>query len=351
MDDPNITMEEYIRLEEEKAPRHGRTFNWQTATFGKVESYEDKDDCFINFETEFPAIVFDNTLISDTAPLCAPTVSPPNKNKIDFRISLDESDDEDYTVIFDENSFSYKVISINDLKTDSENDNDKNNMPSSPKPTVDYLDNLDFFNDFENEFPAVVYNDGLTSKPDLEIGPSLKNSLKFYNLFDHDEEEEAEDDDDPNMIDDVPEIFKIEDNLFNFDTPLCIAFKEFNYLLKINPDLFTYDIQGIKTYDEYEQELNNDKTRGLDEQCNYGVTCQDKAKRRNSGTKMKTFEENCYLLLYVVSSKEDTAYQRQLITRIRVIINSRSGVSLFTYTSYAQLVISQRYKVNEIDGN
>ncbi|GJZ08141.1 hypothetical protein Tco_0542424 [Tanacetum coccineum] len=89
---------------------------------------------------------------------------------------------------------------------------------------------------------------------------------KFYNLFDHDEEEEAEDDDDPNMIDDVPEIFKIEDDLFNFDTPLCIAFKEFNYLLKINPDLFTYDIQGIKTYDEYEQELNNDKTRGLDEQ-------------------------------------------------------------------------------------
>ncbi|GJV89898.1 hypothetical protein Tco_1533836 [Tanacetum coccineum] len=44
---------------------------------------------------------------------------------------------------------------------------------------------------------------------------------KFYNLFDHNEEEEAEDDDDPNMIDNVPEIFKIEDDLFNFDTPLC----------------------------------------------------------------------------------------------------------------------------------
>nr|GEW79576.1 uncharacterized mitochondrial protein AtMg00810-like [Tanacetum cinerariifolium] len=33
MDDPNITMEEYIILEEEKAQRHGRTFNWQTATY------------------------------------------------------------------------------------------------------------------------------------------------------------------------------------------------------------------------------------------------------------------------------------------------------------------------------
>ncbi|GKD60422.1 hypothetical protein Tco_1297931 [Tanacetum coccineum] len=84
---------------------------------------------------------------------------------------------------------------------------------------------------------------------------------------------------------------------------------------------------------------------------NYGVTCEDKAKRRNSGTKMKTFEENCYLLLYAVSSIEDTAYQCQLITRTRVMINSRYGVSLFTYTPYAQLVISQRYEVNVIGGN
>ncbi|GJX89095.1 hypothetical protein Tco_0341109 [Tanacetum coccineum] len=31
---------------------------------------------------------------------------------------------------------------------------------------------------------------------------------------------------------------------------------------------------------------------------NYGVTCEDEAKRRNSGAKTKTFEENCYLPLY-----------------------------------------------------
>ncbi|GJX01194.1 hypothetical protein Tco_0185107 [Tanacetum coccineum] len=78
-------------------------------------------------------------------------------------------------------------------------------------------------------------------------------------------EEDAKDDNDPNEIDDVPEIFKIEEDMFNFDTPLCIAFEEFNYLLKIDPDLFTYDVQEIKTYDEYEQKLNN-KTQGLDEQ-------------------------------------------------------------------------------------
>nr|GEW02480.1 hypothetical protein [Tanacetum cinerariifolium] len=98
MDDSNITMEEYIRLEEEKAQRHGRTFNWQTTMFGKVKYYKYEDYCFTDFETEFPTIVFDNTLTSDTTLPYEPTVSPPNENKIDFEISLDEYDDEDYTL-------------------------------------------------------------------------------------------------------------------------------------------------------------------------------------------------------------------------------------------------------------
>ncbi|GKF26045.1 hypothetical protein Tco_0081939, partial [Tanacetum coccineum] len=138
MDNPNITMEEYIRLHEEKALSRGETFNWQTATYGKMEYYEDEDDCFTNFKSEFPAIVLDNT--SREALSWEPTVSPLNNNEIDFRISFDESDDEDYTVIYDENSFSYKIISFNNLKTDSENDNDKVNMPSfpSPEPEVSY---------------------------------------------------------------------------------------------------------------------------------------------------------------------------------------------------------------------
>ncbi|GKA52360.1 hypothetical protein Tco_0745556 [Tanacetum coccineum] len=88
--------------------------------------------------------------------------------------------------------------------------------------------------------------------------------LKLYDLCEHDEEEETDEDNDPDVIDNVPKIFKIDDDLFNFDSPLCIAFQEFNHLLKINPDLFTYDIQGFKTYDEYAQELNN-KTQGNEE--------------------------------------------------------------------------------------
>ncbi|GJT93399.1 hypothetical protein Tco_1082244 [Tanacetum coccineum] len=96
MDDPNIIIEEYIGLEEEKAQRHGQTFNWQTATYGKMEYCEDKDVSFTNLETEYPSIVFDYT--SDAALSCEPTVSPLDNNEIDFKISFDESDDEDYMI-------------------------------------------------------------------------------------------------------------------------------------------------------------------------------------------------------------------------------------------------------------
>ncbi|GJX11727.1 putative reverse transcriptase domain-containing protein [Tanacetum coccineum] len=184
MDDPNITMEEYIRLQEEKALRHGRTFNWQTATYGKVEYYEDEDDCLT---TKFPAIVLDDTLTSDAALSCEPSVSPLNENNIDFRISFDESDDEDCTIIFDKKSFSYKIVYVDNLKTDSENDNDKVDMPSFPslEPTVSYLNNLDYFKDFENEFTTIVYNDALTSKLDFLTKPTVSpQHIDEFNLKD-----------------------------------------------------------------------------------------------------------------------------------------------------------------------
>ncbi|GJT18692.1 hypothetical protein Tco_0877398 [Tanacetum coccineum] len=44
--------------------------------------------------------------------------------------------------------------------------------------------------------------------------------LKFHHLSDHDEEEETEEDNNPNETDNVPKIFKIEGNMFDFETPL-----------------------------------------------------------------------------------------------------------------------------------
>ncbi|GJZ32644.1 hypothetical protein Tco_0578080 [Tanacetum coccineum] len=120
MDDPNITMEEYIRLEEEKSRRHSRTFNWKTATFRKIENYEDEND--------------------------------------------------------------YNFL-VNELKKRSENDN--NRYPSPPNPTIDYIDDLDFFKEFENEFPAIVYNDARTSKSDYLTKPILNHQyIDEFNLND-----------------------------------------------------------------------------------------------------------------------------------------------------------------------
>ncbi|GJZ11762.1 hypothetical protein Tco_0546521 [Tanacetum coccineum] len=70
MDDPNITMEEYIKALRKKK------------LVGVVRS-----------------IVFNDTLTSEAALSCEPTVSSLNNDEIDFRISFDESDDEDCTSI------------------------------------------------------------------------------------------------------------------------------------------------------------------------------------------------------------------------------------------------------------
>ncbi|GKD43729.1 hypothetical protein Tco_1268374 [Tanacetum coccineum] len=124
MDDLNITMEEYIRLEKEISRRRGKVYNWKTATYGKIWCDEDVRD-LKSVETEFPAIFYNDVLTSEVALSCEPK--------------------------------------------DSENDNEKVNIPSfsSSDPTVSYFDDFDYFKDFEKEFSAIAYNDALTSKLDF----------------------------------------------------------------------------------------------------------------------------------------------------------------------------------------
>ncbi|GKC90543.1 hypothetical protein Tco_1151192 [Tanacetum coccineum] len=52
----------------------------------------------------------------------------------------------------------------------------------------------------------------------------------------------------------IAKIFRIETNIFNYKTPMCKAFNEFNYLFQINPDVLTKDIVGFKTYEEYKDD-------------------------------------------------------------------------------------------------
>ncbi|GKB65793.1 hypothetical protein Tco_0927205 [Tanacetum coccineum] len=179
MDDPNITMEEYIRLEEEKAQKRGKVFNWETAKYGKIWYDEDVLD-LRSVKTKFPAIVFNDNLTSNETLSCEPTVSSLNDNEIEFRISFDESDD--------------KITRC--------------------------IDDLDFFKDFENEFPAIVYNDALTSKSDFSIEPTLCPQL--IDEFDFKDETS------------LSEYDEVEQNVLNFN------------------DLFPFNII-------YPDDLNSDK--------------------------------------------------------------------------------------------
>ncbi|GJW72770.1 hypothetical protein Tco_0132140 [Tanacetum coccineum] len=74
-----------------------------------------------------------------------------------------------------------------------------------------------------------------------EIEPTDDESSDLEEI-NHDDEQE------------IGEIFRIETNLFDYETPRCEKFKEFNYLLKIDLDLLTKDIEGFNTYVEYKDD-------------------------------------------------------------------------------------------------
>ncbi|GJW51513.1 hypothetical protein Tco_0092864, partial [Tanacetum coccineum] len=60
-------------------------------------------------------------------------------------------------------------------------------MPSflSPEPKLSFFDDLDYLKDFENEFPAIFYNDALTSKSDFLTEPTMcPQHVDEFNLKD-----------------------------------------------------------------------------------------------------------------------------------------------------------------------
>ncbi|GJV98100.1 RNA-binding protein 39 isoform X2 [Tanacetum coccineum] len=102
MDDLNITMEEYIKLEEEKARKRGKVFNWETAKYGKIWYDEDIHD-LRSVETEFPAIAFNDEVSSEKILSCEPTVKEQN-------------------VLYFNDLFPFNIIHPDDLKSEKDND-------------------------------------------------------------------------------------------------------------------------------------------------------------------------------------------------------------------------------------
>ncbi|GJY53955.1 hypothetical protein Tco_0445619 [Tanacetum coccineum] len=132
MNDLDITMEEYIRLETENALRKGKVYNWETATYGKIR-YDEDVHFLRSVEMKFPTIVYNDALTSKLELSCEPTVSPQHIDKVNWKIeiSLSDSDDKNYTVIYDNDSFSYKIFNVDDLKLDMGNGDDKIDIKQS----------------------------------------------------------------------------------------------------------------------------------------------------------------------------------------------------------------------------
>ncbi|GJX99180.1 hypothetical protein Tco_0356199 [Tanacetum coccineum] len=121
-----------------------------------------------------------------------------------------------------------------------------------------------YAHDFNMEYDPsnLVFAKWIASKfyNHLDMDWYTKNALWIYWARGDDEVElsdkESSYPDDENIIDEneVAEIFRIETNVFDFETPTCRAFKEFNYLLQIDPDVLIKDIDGFKTYEEYKDD-------------------------------------------------------------------------------------------------
>ncbi|GJX62516.1 hypothetical protein Tco_0295416 [Tanacetum coccineum] len=93
----------------------------------------------------------------------------------------------------------------------------------------------------------------MSHKADDDMGYD-PSDVSFTEWLGEDDELELTDEESSDNEDEVAEVFSINTNIFDFETPMCKAFKEFNYLLQIDPDLLTKDIEGFKTYEKYKDD-------------------------------------------------------------------------------------------------
>ncbi|GKD89430.1 hypothetical protein Tco_1364937 [Tanacetum coccineum] len=179
MNDPNITMEEYIQLMADKARGRDQTFNWETATYGKV--YCEDLDSFTDFETNFPAIVYNDALTSNQNVSSEPTVSIYNaiKSDIDFHISFSAFKDEDYTFIYNKDSSSYILVPTNDLKPEPVNDYVDINIESCSE-NID-VNPMDSVICISNDTTPIQFDKNIETNHDTTVYTT--NPLNEYSIY------------------------------------------------------------------------------------------------------------------------------------------------------------------------
>ncbi|GJU94259.1 hypothetical protein Tco_1319015 [Tanacetum coccineum] len=138
----------------------------------------------------------------------------------------------------DDNLFTYEVeianISCN-LRVDDDSEHEADDMGFDPSDIafIEWLGSM-FFN--------YKTMDHYTMK-----------ALWIYSIR-GDDEVELTDEEFSDNEDEIAEVFRIDTNIFDYETPICSTFNEFIYLLKVDPDLLTKDIMGFKTYDNYKDD-------------------------------------------------------------------------------------------------
>ncbi|GKB19939.1 hypothetical protein Tco_0853862 [Tanacetum coccineum] len=93
-------------------------------------------------------------------------------------------------------------------------------------------------------FPCVEQPHDNLKNGDLDIKGDDEELLTDDELSNLQEENMSEDTE-------IAEIFRIETDILDFETPLCKELKEFNHLLLIDVDVLTGDLPGFKTYEDY----------------------------------------------------------------------------------------------------
>ncbi|GJY01145.1 hypothetical protein Tco_0359297 [Tanacetum coccineum] len=176
---------------------------------------------------------------------------------------LADEDDEEETYVFDMNKFS--AIQIH------------NNLSSKYAGTHESL-----YSTLNEKYDAIACE--FSPKLEFLLASKAHTVVPVYSLDTFEEEYKLEyeisGDDEEVLIDDefsdleeenmregneIDEIFKIETNIFLFETPLCKEFKEFNHLLQIDVDVLTRDLPGFKTYERLED--GNFKEEALKEKA------------------------------------------------------------------------------------
>ncbi|GJR07996.1 hypothetical protein Tco_0790648 [Tanacetum coccineum] len=107
------------------------------------------------------------------------------------------------------------------------------------------------YDEYERMFAeaVILIDNRLVKLIDITLEQWLDLKFRDHKKVDKEIMEELSDLEEENLCEgnEIAEVFRIETDIFLFETPLCKEFKEFNHLLQIDVDVLIGDLLGFKT--------------------------------------------------------------------------------------------------------